>query len=566
MMSTTPAERRAVIDSRYPIWPVRALGDWLRAIAEEYPDSPFVVTDTCVLTYRQVSEQAHVIAHNLRAKGLQAGDRIGLLMANHPEFVALKFGIALAGAICVPINYLNRQAELAYVLRQSECEYLVAMSNYRDLDYVAMLSGIAKDREVVNHLKYVWLRDYTGPLIDFASAPLTELFTRSAPDESGSTPLPIVSGSACSDIIYTSGTTGGPKGVMLTHDQLARAAFSSAYGRAFETGRRVLFALPMYHVYGYVEGLLAALFVGGSIVPRVQFDAHDMLRAAKILGANDILLVPTMTLALLDVLEERPLRLPELRGMLSSGGKAPPNIWDRIDDAFGDIEVTTGYGMTEATASTTVTLPEDPAIKRRTTNGKLRNAGVAADPALGRLLVEYRVVDPNTEELLEFPAIGELRMRGMGVTQGYFNKHEETLAAFDANGWLKTGDLGVIDHDGYITLVGRIKESYRCGGELVLPADAETVLLLQEGVDEAFVVPVPDDRMGEIGVAYVVGRGSLDSDHLQTQCRMQLARFKVPKYIWQVPSEFIPRTPTGRPRKFLLLADAAARAAQEVNT
>jgi fatty-acyl-CoA synthase len=359
---------------------------------------------------------------------------------------------------------------------------------------------------------------------------------------------------ANSDIIYTSGTTGSPKGVMLTHDMMLRAAFGSAYGRAFEDGRRILFSLPMYHVYGYVEGLLAALFVGGAVIPQIKFDAAATLSAIGRHCASDVLLIPTMTLALLDEIRRQPYDLSSLHSMISSGGRSPSHIWEQIFELLQPKELTTGYGMTEVTASTTVTRPNDPIDRLVNTNGRLRDVGPAADPHLDGRLVIYRVVDPETGLPVAPGAVGELQARGLGVTAGYYNKPAETAAAFTPDGWLRTGDLGRIDSDDYLTLVGRLKESYRCGGEQVLPSEIEDLLVTHPAVLQAHIVPVPDDRMGEIGVACVVLREPPQAtpEELIAFCASRLARFKVPRHVIPLRADDIPVTPSGRARKFLL--------------
>ena len=366
-----------------------------------------------------------------------------------------------------------------------------------------------------------------------------------------------------SDIIYTSGTTGSPKGVMLSHDMMLRTAFGSTYGRAFEDGRRILFSLPMYHVYGYVEGLLAALFVGGAIVPQLKFDAADTLRGITRHRATDVLLIPTMTLALLDELKARPHDLSSLHSVLSSGGRSPATIWQQIIDLLRPQEITTGYGMTEVTASSTVTRPDDAFARLLTTNGRLRDVGPAGDPAdpltQGKLVV-YRVVDPETELEVAPGDVGELLAKGPGVTAGYYNKPEATAEAFTADGWFKTGDLGRIDDQGYLTLVGRRKESYRCGGEQVMPTEVEDLLVTHPAVLQAHVVPVPDERMGEVGVVFVVLRQhpAVTDDELIAFCAQRVARFKVPRYLLRIRAEDIPATPSGRARKFLLVQQALA--------
>ena len=559
------AERQAALRRRLPVWTPRTLDQALDAAAAEFPDRPFVVTDERSWTYLEMRAWSERIAAALVAAGVRPGEHVGLLMANHPEFVAVKFGIARAGAVAVPINFLNRRDELGYVLHQSDAVLLVTMDHWRNLDYLGFLDQLAPGWErqaggaAFPRLKQVVVfatgrqpvRSGASVLADFvANAPAWQAITHPGPLSN-------------SDIIYTSGTTGSPKGVMLSHDMMLRTAFGSTYGRAFEDGRRILFSLPMYHVYGYVEGLLAALFVGGAIVPQLKFDAADTLRGITRHRATDVLLIPTMTLALLDELKARPHDLSSLHSVLSSGGRSPATIWQQIIDLLRPQEITTGYGMTEVTASSTVTRPDDPFARLLTSNGRLRDVGPAGDPAdpltQGKLVV-YRVVDPETELEVAPGDVGELLAKGPGVTAGYYNKPEATAEAFSADGWFKTGDLGRIDDQGYLTLVGRRKESYRCGGEQVMPTEVEDLLVTHPAVLQAHVVPVPNERMGEVGVVFVVLRQhpAVTDDELIAFCAQRVARFKVPHYLLRIRAEDIPATPSGRARKFLLVQQALA--------
>ena len=216
--------------------------------------------------------------------------------------------------------------------------------------------------------------------------------------------------------------------------------------------------------------------------------------------------------------------------------------------------------MSETTASTTVTRPDDPPEKRRTTNGRLRDVGVAGDPAIGGKLVVYRAVDIETGLDVGRDAIGELQAFGPGVTRGYWDKPEATAAAFTEDGWFRTGDLGTVDHDDYIRLIGRAKDCYRCGGEQVVPKDAEDVLLEHPAVAQALVVPVPDPKMGETGAAFIVLRpgGEATAEELIALVAGRLARFKVPRHVLFIDADDIPLTPSGRPRKFLLAQRASA--------
>ncbi|MEQ7849236.1 class I adenylate-forming enzyme family protein [Nocardioides kribbensis] len=563
-MLPSVAERQEALEGRHPAWVARRLDEQLDAAVEEFGDRPYVVTDHRSWTYREVADWSRRLARGLVAAGVRPGDLVALVMANHPEFVALKYAIARAGATAVPVNFLNRRDELGYVLRQSGASALVTMDAFRDLDYLDMLDDLAPGWESggggaeLPDLRAVFVLTGEGRTPRPGARTVEEL---GGTDE-GWEPVTSTGPGAPADVLYTSGTTGSPKGVLLTHDMLLRTAYGSAFGRAFQDGRRVLFSLPMYHVYGYVEGLLATLFVGGSIVPQLTFTPAATLAAIERHHVDDVLLIPTMTQALLDEVETGgPVHdLSSLSSMISSGGVSPTGLWHRIEAVLGPLELTTGYGMSETTASTTVTRPDDPRERRLSTNGRLRDVGVAGDPALGGRLAVYRVVDPATGAVLGVDQVGELQVRGPGVTPGYHRKPEEDAAAFTDDGWLRTGDLGRLDADDYLTLVGRSKDCYRCGGEQVVPKEIEDVLTSHDAVNQAHVVPLPDRRMGEVGVAYVVLRPgrAVDVDELLALCTARLARFKVPRHVVAIGAHEVPVTPSGRPRKFLLAERARA--------
>lgn len=557
-MSQSVGERQAELAASFPSWTPRTLDGMLDAAADEYPARPFVITDDRAWSYSEMREWSQRLAGGLCRLGVGPGDHVALILANYPEFVALKFAIARIGAVAVPINVQNRRDEIAYLLRQSDSVLLVTMDRFRDIDYLAALDELVPG----------WEREGGG--VAFSRLRGVVVFSTSdAPVRAGAIPFKALVSDAITqgigdpaapcDIIYTSGTTGAPKGVLLTHDMLLRAAYGSAYARAFADGQRILFSLPMYHVFGYVEGLLSVLFVGGAIIPQIRFDPVATLRAIETHRATDLLLVPTMTLAVIDAAEQGACDLSSLRFVLSSGGRAPERVWQAIRDVLGVEEITTGYGMTEATASTTVTRPDDPAERLLMTNGRQRDVGVAGDPAIGGRLVTYRVIDPASGADVPAGAVGELIAKGPGITAGYYNKPEATVAAFTADGWLLTGDLGRIDREGYITLVGRSKESYRCGGEQVLPTEIEDLLTSHPQVLQAHVVPVADARMGEVGVAFVVVQpaAEVNAEELTALVAGRLARFKVPKRIVLVSEAEIPTTASGRARKFLLAERAA---------
>lgn len=364
-----------------------------------------------------------------------------------------------------------------------------------------------------------------------------------------------------SDLLYTSGTTGQAKGVLLQHDAVLRTAYANAYTRAFGDGRRILFALPLYHVFGYIEGLLAALFVGGAICPHATFDAEKMLRDIDRYQIEELICVPAMTSVVLDAARTRAqgsYSLSSLRTMFSSGAAHPPNLWTEMVEVLGVDEVFTAYGQTETTASTMCTRPGDP-LERLRTNGTVKPAGAAGLAELGGALAVYKTIHPKTGVDLPSGAVGELVTRGPIMTRGYYRKPAETAALFTPDGWMHTGDLGRIDEHGYLVLTGRKKESYRCGGELVLPGEVEQVLLDHPGVEGAYVVGVPHQRMGEAGCAWIVaGSPRPDGEELLAYCASRLARFKVPATVLFAEADELPVTATGRVQKFVLAERAAA--------
>ena len=557
-----PSQRRKALQARFPIWTPRTISQSLDAMAVEFGQRAMVVTDAASYSYADVQDWSRNLAAGLVADGVAPGDHVALIMANFPEYVAVKYAISRVGAVAVPINFLLHRQELSYILAQSECTALVVMDQLRDRDYLADLDLIAPGWESRNFgsslpkLRRIYVFPTTGTTRAAASRldKVAELATPEARDQLARREL-TADPHFQSDVIYTSGTTGLPKGVILTHDMVLRTAYASAYTRAFEDGRRLLFALPIYHVFGYVEYLLAMHFVGGAIIPQVQFDAEQILLAAERHRASEIGVVPTMTLKLLEVARTRGFDGSDRLAVFSSGGPSPLAIWQDIRDILGAREVMTGYGMSETTASTTCTLPEGPDLLLQTTNGSFKQAGIAGDPALGGTLAQYKCVDPVTMSEVATGAPGELMARGPIITPGYYKKPEETEAAFDGEGWLHTGDIGTIDTNGNLTLAGRIKESYRCGGEMVMPKQIEDLLNAHPAVAQALVVGIPDFKMGEVGCVCVVpksGHQRPDPDELIALCASQLARFKVPRHVLFLTVDEIPLTATGRPQKFKL--------------
>ena len=548
-------DRRQDLRDRFATWTPRTLDAWLDECAARHGDRPLVITDDVVLTYADVAERSRVLADGLVSLGVRPGDRVGMLMANHPEFVPFKFAIARTGAIAIPFNFLYRADELGYVLEQSGCSVLLTMTGFVDLDYLGMLDVIAPDwdRGVAHgHLRHVITMSTDGRTRSGALT-LDDVVARGEANPGGSRdaahrPTDI------GDMLYTSGSTGSPKGVTVTHDAVLRTAYASALTRAYDDGRRILFSLPCYHMFGYVEGILSAMVVGGAVILQTTFSAEGYLAGIERHRADDILCVPTMAVAMVESEKRDSYDLSSLSAILCGSAPAPIWLWERVEELFGVSEIVTGYGMTECGGAMTLTRPEDELILTSTTVGRPKMAGAAGVRGTDELCV-YSTIDPTTGESLPDGEVGELVSHGPTTMIGYWNKPAETAAALRADGLLRSGDVGRVRPDGYLEVTGRSKELYKSGGELVMPKEIEDLVGALDAVSQVFAVGVVDDRWGEIGVLVVVrspGHDITEAEILD-HCRAHLARFKVPKRVVFLDATALPTTPTGKIQKFRLV-------------
>ena len=504
------------------------LADWLERCAAWFPDRPFVITDEVTLSYREVAEEAARLAAGLVALGVEPGDRVGMVMANSAEFVAVKFAIARVGAIAVPFNYLYRRDELRYVLADSGCRVVVTMSRFGQIDYCAMLDDILAGWDGPKFTVVLTAQGRPGALcLDDLAGP--------------GIPPALVSPDAPADMLYTSGSTGFPKGVLTSHDAVLRTAYASALTRAYEDGRRILFALPCYHMFAYIEGLLSAMFVGGAVILQPTFSAEGYFAGIDEHGATDMLCVPTMALAMVESPVRHDYDLSSLRAVLCGSAPAPIRLWQQIREVLGANEIVTGYGMTECGGAMTLTLPEDPLTRCAETVGRPKIAGTAGVEGTDALVV-YETVE------------GELVSRGPTTMIGYWNRPQETAAAV-RDGWLHSGDVGCVGADGYLRVTGRSKELYKSGGELVMPKEIEDLLASYDDISQVYAIGLTDDRWGEIGCAVVVPVPGTDltEDEVLDRCRNRVARFKVPKKVVFYTADQLPTTATGKVQKFRLV-------------
>jgi fatty-acyl-CoA synthase len=447
------------------------------------------------------------------------------------------------------------------------------MDRFRTQDYEAMLDGLIPGWDGNG------TREQTGPAIVIhrsasQDSPLRPGVTsvaemiREGAELLSRTGLPPRrhSPSDTAVVMYTSGTTGLPKGVLQTHDNLLRMAVATSHHRAFEAGRRILFALPRYHAFGLVEGLLAAITVGGAVVPQLTFDATETLAAIATYCVSELLLVPTMAVALVEHPDLVDTNTTSLISVLIGAAATPTPVWSKLREGLGIAELFTGYGMTELTAAVTHTEPDDSLDTITMTVGRPKLAGPAGITDLDGRIARVKAVDPSSGADLPAGAEGELAISGPTCTTGYFELPVET-----AGGWIRSGDLGRIEPDGSVVLTGRSKELYKSGGELVAPKEVEDVICALSAVSQAHVVGVADPRWGEIGVAWVVlaNGQTQQQDELReillSHTGQHLANFKRPRRVYFVEASDLPMTPTGKVQKFRLAERAAALIAGEVS-
>ncbi|MBB2893774.1 fatty-acyl-CoA synthase [Flexivirga oryzae] len=499
-MASVIDERRAALEHRWGQWRPTSLAARFDTVLERDAARPFVLTDEAGYTYADLRDWSMRLARGLIDLGVAPGEPVGLLVDNRPELVALKLAVARVGAVAVPLNFSYKATELAAALRHAQVAVLVTISRSLATDFLAALDQIAPGWEAgvdtadLPALRQVVLVDGNrSGATDLAA--LTDRGSRVAEDVVRARTEAIDPDSPL-DVVFTSGTSGHPVAAELTHDMVLRSGYGSAYHRGFDDGWRVCFSLPMYHVFGYIEGLVAAMFVGGAVVPRLVFSSSGLLEAMQHHRASEVLLVPTMSVGVVEQAAKAKYDLGSLESVFSAAAPAPVWLWERVHEQLAPRTVFTGYGQTEVSAATALTLPGDPLEVVSHTVGVPKLGGIAASAGLDGRLAEYRTLDPFTGTPLAPGSEGELAARGPIVTRAYHRDPEQTARMLDADGWLRSGDLGMIDDGGYLRLTGRARELFKVGGELVAPKEVEDLLTGETGAVQGPTALRGDQRGG----------------------------------------------------------------------
>ena len=518
------------------------LGGLLRQQSERFAQHRAFVFDqgnghpALIWTYAELDGKVDDLAKALIAAGVAHGDRVAVMAPNCPEWLLLEYALARIGAVLVTVNPAFRQAELDYLLRQGRDSMLFAVGEYRGFDLADMIGDMLHGQSYPDLRRVIRIGT-----VDIAGAAEFAAFvaggravdpTVLARREAAVTSRDVV------QIQYTSGTTGQPKGAMLTHFGTVNNARLAGQRAGYGEADIMVSAMPLFHTAGCVCNVIGMAAVGGCLVAMEQFNASRMLDLIEGYGGTVTNAVPTMYVRMLQ--DERlamgQRQLASWRIAYTGGTAIPPSLMRELHEKTG-AEPVIIMGMTECSPIITQTVSSDPFER------KISTAGVPLPH------VEIRIADPGDGQTVPTVTEGELLIRGFLVMAGYFDMPERTAQAIDSEGWLHSGDIGVLDEGGYLRIVGRIKDMIIRGDENIYPVEIEDHLLGNENVAEAQVVGVPDPEFGEEICAFVVPRPGHDVDvgQLRDWCRLTLSRHKLPRYVVTLPS--MPQTANGKVRK-----------------
>ena len=506
------------------------IGANLRRTVARHPerDALVVRSQGFRASYRQLWDLTTRLARALLARGIARGDRIGIWAPNRYEWVVTQYAAARIGAVLVNVNPAYRTHELEYALNQSGLRLLLHARRFRASDYTAILASVRARCPALTDV-VVLDDDWDALLAEAAAVDETALANREA---SLSFDDPI-------NIQYTSGTTGAPKGATLSHHNILNNGYFCGEILRYTEADRVLIPVPFYHCFGMVIGNLACTSHGACMVAAAEsFDPAATLAAIEGERCTSIYGVPTMFIAQLNHADFARTDFSSLRTGVMAGSPCPVEVMKQVRERMNVTEITICYGMTETSPVSTQTRVDDPVEKRVGSVGRIHPH------------VEIKVIDPKSGEVVPRGTSGELCTRGYSVMLGYWRETEATAAAIDDARWMHTGDLATMDGDGYLNIVGRIKDLIIRGGENVYPREIEEFLYRHPDVEDAQVIGVPSARYGEEVMAWVKLKAGvvLTGEQLRAFCHGAIATYKIPRY-WKLVDAF-PMTVTGKVQKF----------------
>ena len=508
----------------------QTIGDNLNETVARFGDNDALVVDHQGIrqSWTEFNTSVDAVAKGLMAYGIEKGDRVGMWSPNYAEWVYVQFATAKIGAIQVNINPAYRTSELEYAMNQSGCKMLITRTEYLTSAYQDMVEQVRPNCADLEHVVYF----DTSEWADLVAA------GQSVSDQDLSARMALLDPNDAINIQYTSGTTGFPKGATLSHRAILNDAKFVGMMCDYDETDRVAIPVPFYHCFGMVMGNLScAVFGAAMIIPCPTFDPAAVLRVVEAERCTSLYGVPTMFIAELGHPDLESRDLTSLRTGIMAGSPCPIEVMRQVIQDMNMSEVTIAYGQTETSPVSTQTRTTDSVEVRVTTVGQVLPN------------VEAKIVDPDTGETVERGCEGEYCTRGFHVMNGYWEDPEKTADAIDADGWMHSGDLAVMDDLGYVNIVGRIKDMIIRGGENVYPREIEEFLYTNPAIADAQVIGVPSAKYGEEIMAWVqLGEGmSATDDEIKDFCRGKIAHFKIPRYISFV-NDF-PMTVTGKIRK-----------------
>jgi fatty-acyl-CoA synthase len=525
------------------------IGKLLDDVAGRYPDNEALVYHERGLrySYREFNQVCRRVAKGLLKLGIRKGDNVSIWAYNVPEWVILQFATAKIGAILVTVNTSYKSAELEYILNQSDSKALFMVKSFKDTDYVATLGEVVPElgKSAAGRLdspKLPFLKTVVFIGDDTPAGMLNFSRIMELGGEVSDAELAAVEDTLdCHDTInmqYTSGTTGFPKGVMLTHFNLTNNGFNIGECMLLTEKDRLCIPVPFFHCFGCVLGVMACVTHGSTMVPVEIFDPLKVLQTIEKEKCTAVHGVPTMFIAELEHPEFATFDLSSLRTGIMAGSNCPIEVMKKVISQMNASEITIAYGQTESSPVITQTRTDD-AIELRVAT-------------VGRALpeVEVKIVDIETGETLPPGKQGELCTRGYLVMKGYYKMPEETARAIDAEKWLHTGDLAIMDENGYCKITGRIKNMIIRGGENIYPREIEEFLYTHPKISDVQIYGVPDRKYGEQVMAAVILKKGMEmtEDEVRDFCRGKIANYKIPKYVKFVDS--YPMTASGKIQKF----------------
>ena len=491
--------------------------------AERQPDALAIIDGVWELSYSGLAYKVRQTANVLAKIGLKSGDRFAIWAPNCAEWIIVTLAGQSLGAILVTLNTRYKGAEAADIMRRSHCRFLFTVSGFLGHDYPAMLAG----QDLPELQEVILIKQGNG----------AEAFEAFVPNNAVAQPVGEIDDNNISDIIFTSGTTGAPKGAMTTHGQNVRVfeAFTDAIG--MNAGDRYLVVNPFFHSFGYKAGWLSCLIKGAAIFPIATFDPKAVLEQIERDRITVMPGAPTIFQTLLSHPDLNAHDISSLRVATTGATTIPVDLIRAMHEDLGIDDVFSAYGLTESTGVVSLCRKGDDFTTIATTCGR-------ALPG-----TKLRIVDNEGQDVPD-GSEGEIWVQGFNVMQGYLDDAEATAETITPDGWLKTGDIGVRDKDGYIKITDRKKDMVIVGGFNCYPAEIEKTLLQHPKVKDVAVIGVPDDRLGEVTQAHIVGDGDIDIDSLRNWCRENMANYKVPRSFQA--HEILPRNASGKIQKYLL--------------